>query len=1196
MTGPEIDARGTTPVLSVVVPIYDVEDYLLACLESIAAQTLQPLEVVLVDDGSTDRSGTIADEFATGREGWSVLHVTNGGLGRARNIGLDHSTAPYVAFIDSDDLVTPDAYEVMVHALRENGTEFVSGGVLRYDGSRTYSSGLHSRAIPVSRARTHVRRQVSLIHDTTAWNKVFRREFLVDNSLRFPEGVLYEDIPLTLPAHFLAEAVSMVENPVYLWRERQTAELSITQRRAELRNLEDRMAAVLSVDTFLRERQDAAGKALHDRKVLTADIPLYLDVVHEADDVFAERLVELVADYLDTVDPNLMADLAPRRRLAYELIRQRLPARLREAQELMAQPGATRQVVRRGLRLYAELPFRNDPDVDVPDDVYDVTRRQRLVTGVRDVYWDAGDLLVDGHAFIDRVPEPGGIASVRRFQLRPLDAAADERSRVSARRVRRPDVTGKATGAAINYNGSGFLARIGAEQLVPAADVDSVEYELIAQVATPAARRGWTVGGPEQSRAIHAPRAFVAPGVLCVPTFRARKLLLMVQRVPLVLCGLDVDGDGVTLALRESTPRPGWTWWVHARREDSIHGISVPVTLDGDEATARLSLDAVGVSTRSVTERRWPLWLVGAAAAVDERAVNELVTRLQDPHRPASTSTTGGYAAPLHLDEGFGWHRATARGRTILLDQPIGADGAMLVDTPSAPVVTDVRGGPSGLCLSGELGASVTDRIVLMAGSDQHDLPLVLDGERWTATIPSDGVPGSLALRWLRRGRWRLRLPRSGPSDPEIAVRADGAVEQRLGETWGEKVKVQLRSDRHHGLSLAVNTGGDWSNRGKYNQERARRTTYRIARRRPLKDTIFFEAWKGRQYSDSPRAIFEELRRQGDERDMVWAVEHHGVEVPDGVRTVVTHGHDYFRELGRSRWVVSNDSLPTHFVKRSGMRYGQTWHGTPLKRIGFDIENLQMANKNYLEQFAREVAKWDVLVSPNPFSTEILSRAFRYDGSILEIGYPRNDIFFRAEEREARAAAVRRRLRLADDRPVVLYAPTWRDDNYDRAGRYRFSMKLDLERLHRDLGDDIVLLIRGHQLVADSVDTSRFAGFARNVSHYPDISELYLVADVLITDYSSVMFDFVNTGRPMLFYTYDLESYRDELRGFYFDFEAEAPGPLLTHTREVIDALRDLPAVQARHAQRYERFRQRFAGMEDGRAAARFVDAFLRHR
>ena len=154
-------------------------------------------------------------------------------------------------------------------------------------------------------------------------------------------------------------------------------------------------------------------------------------------------------------------------------------------------------------------------------------------------------------------------------------------------------------------------------------------------------------------------------------------------------------------------------------------------------------------------------------------------------------------------------------------------------------------------------------------------------------------------------------------------------------------------------------------------------------------------------------------------------------------------------------------------------------------------------------------------------------------------------------------------------------------------------MKLDLEALYRAHGHDSVLLIRGHQLVASEIDAAMFGGFVRNVSSYPDIRDLYLVSDVLITDYSSVMFDFVNTGRPILFFTWDLADYRDNLRGFYFDFEQDAPGPLLTESSAVIDALGRLDDVTTEYAARYEAFRERFTGLEDGRAAARFIQRVL---
>ncbi len=1187
------DPTPTVPTLSVVVPVYNVEDYLLACLESLADQTFDDLDVVIVDDGSTDASGAIAEDFSAGRDGWTVLHVENGGLGRARNIGLDHSDGRFVAFVDSDDLVPRDAYELMVHAVDESGSDIVSGGVLRFDGAKARPSGLHRRALNETRMRTHIRRMPSLLYDTTAWNKIYRREFLLENGLRFPEGVYYEDIPLTVPAHYLASSVDVIEQPVYLWRERQTAEQSITQRRAEVKNLVDRMAAVSSVNDFLVRTGETEGKRRHDLKVLRLDMPLFLDVLHEGDREFRDTLVTLFAEYLATVDPALLVQLSPQRRLAYHLVSRGLGDELLEAHEQMLR-NRQPQITRRGVHTYAELPFRGDPRLAIPDSVYDVSRSRRLHTGIRDVRWEGDTLVVDGHGYISGVADVGPGSTVHRLQLRRLDG--EERQRVRARRVRRPDVTGRST-SAVDYDGCGFLARIPASELTLPEPYDSVEYELIAQVASPAARRGSRVGGPEYSVALHPPRAAVAPGVLAVPGYRAGLLRVAVQRVDLVVRDLRLtdDGGSVRLLLDPVPGVDGPEGWLHLRRIDASSGVSVALERDADGGLcAVVPFASLEVSSRSVAARWWRLWFVpgrdgDTPGDVDSLVSERSVLEGEHPHRSRVGDRR---VTTVHLAPHAGPGRVLRADRQLHLRQH-GLAGGALVDGPCLPEVTDFSFEPAGLRLEGHRGGAEFDRLVLTSSAEQLEVPVEREGETWSALIPSGGAPGTACLRWLRPGRHRVVVASEGETTPTRALQVTPGVEARMAETATHGVTLLLRTDVEHRLQIVVDGGGDWKDRGAYRQRINRRIHYRVARRMPLEDTILFEAWKGRQYSDNPRAIHEELERRGDTRERVWAVENHGVEVPDSVRTVLVGSRDYYRALGRSRWVVSNDSMPKHYVKRDGTRYGQTWHGTPLKRIGFDIENLQMSNKDYLVQFAQEVRKWDALVSPNAYSTEIFRRAFRFDGPVLETGYPRNDVFHRPVEREVRTAAVRTRLGIDPGRRVILYAPTWRDNHYDRSGRYQFAMKLDLERMYRRFKDDSVLLIRGHQLVAGSVDTSMFGRFALNVSHYPDISDLYLAADVLVTDYSSVMYDFVNTGRPMLFYTHDLEAYRDDLRGFYVDFEAEAPGPLLSHTSEVADALDDLVAVDAAHRGRYAAFREKYASLEDGWAAARFVDRFL---
>jgi CDP-glycerol glycerophosphotransferase len=221
-----------------------------------------------------------------------------------------------------------------------------------------------------------------------------------------------------------------------------------------------------------------------------------------------------------------------------------------------------------------------------------------------------------------------------------------------------------------------------------------------------------------------------------------------------------------------------------------------------------------------------------------------------------------------------------------------------------------------------------------------------------------------------------------------------------------------------------------------------------------------------------------------------------------------------------------------------------------------------------------------------------MRQAFRYGGEICESGYPRNDVLCSGDS-EKIAEQARARLGIPPGKRVVLYAPTWRDDQYYASGRYRFDFRLDLEQAWRELGDDTVILLRGHHHMADDVPPGTRPGFVLNVTGYPSMAELCLVSDVLITDYSSVMFDFAPTGKPMLFFTYDLEAYRDRLRGFYFDFEAEAPGPLLATSAEVVAAIGDLDALTSKYAGAYRAFATRFCPLDDGKAAARACDAIF---
>lgn len=271
-----------------------------------------------------------------------------------------------------------------------------------------------------------------------------------------------------------------------------------------------------------------------------------------------------------------------------------------------------------------------------------------------------------------------------------------------------------------------------------------------------------------------------------------------------------------------------------------------------------------------------------------------------------------------------------------------------------------------------------------------------------------------------------------------------------------------------------------------------------------------------------------------------------------------------------------------------GAEYLQTWHGTPLKHIHFDVFQAPPGRLDYL---TRDVRRWDHLISPNQASTGPLRQAFGFTGEVAETGYPRNDVLVSPHAGEVRAN-VRAQFGIPDDKKIVLYTPTWRDDLLDEDGKQDFRLHLDLDQFSEQLGDDHVLLMRLHYMVSGRLGDIDHPGVF-DVSFHPNVSDLYLAADVMITDYSSTMFDFAVTGKPLLFFTYDLAHYRDTLRGFYFDFHLSAPGPLLHTNAEVFDALKNLDRVQAEHREVYARFQRTFAHLEDGGAAARVADRYF---
>ncbi|QXJ23757.1 bifunctional glycosyltransferase family 2 protein/CDP-glycerol:glycerophosphate glycerophosphotransferase [Actinomadura graeca] len=1348
-----------SPKLSVVVPFHNTEDYFQECLESLAGQTFRDLEVVMVDDGSTDNGAVIAKD-ACGRDPrFRLITRDNEGPGPARNAGVREATGTYLAFADADDVVERDAYARLVGSLERTGSDFACGNVERLDGDRSWQSVLHAGLFTEYRARTHVSSHPLLIRDRTSWNKVYRRAFWEKAELSFPSG-FYEDPPVMARAHALADSVDVLKETVYYWRKRPG---SITEDRYGWDNISQRMRSVAALRAGLADFAPHLLAAFDEHALIDVDLRVLLDALPRTDEAHREALVETGAVLAEKVGPRVLKRFPSLMRLQLHLLCRRMTPELLEVLRFVRLGMAAQAPrARRGLRprWYAEYPFFEDEERAVPSHVYDVTDELTPVAAIDRAAWVDGRLRIEGHAYIKHLDSSTEDGSRIRVWL----LASNRRGllRVPVQRVRRPDVTARSRQPVVSYDWSGFVAEIDPSSLKIFGRWRDVDWIPCVEIINRGLWRRRTFGNPSLTNRQWPQEHECAPGVLVQAVAGKRRFVLQVRRTAAEVVGCHLeDGelwlDGWSRASLGDEPRITAT--TRTGRATVLGPIGDPAApVHARPATplaARLTEAAPAASTSTSASAS------ASAAAADDLAANPpdrtsdtsldstLSTRPPDPSddeahnaprngdpfgeaagnqptgdQPASppASIAGDAQAGTAEDATLRARGGTADAKATADDHGTGApgrrpggtsgavpaagpgeagDASVLFDELSIgvfrsgrvfgglPILPGARSGrrlggatwkagrgragdpedgfrarlpvsglarhpgdwevtlpggirphldegaagasfrfPGGeleiartrrntlrivvrgrvlvvdqvtwsadgtLCLTGSCTDPVSRPAVLVLrrrrSSEEHTVALHWDRDLFTASFSPARMPVLGLSRPLVAGRWDVLATVGGQEQP-VAVRRHSLRDLPEPHEAGlHRVSVLARKTDQ--LTLRIETSLDDDERGAYAQARLRSGHYRRHLNLPVRDLAVFDAYKGRQYSCNPRGIYDELRRRETDIECVWVTENGQFGKPTGARTVLSGTREHYEALARARYVFGNWSQQRWFAKRDDQTYVQCWHGTPLKKLGYDVKKMPYKRTEGLNWMEHDVPQWDLLLSQNAFSVPLFRRAFAYEGEILESGYPRNDILS-SPHREQIAHAVRRRLGIPHDKRIVLYAPTWRDDFHFSVGKRAFSLELDVDRFRAVLGRDHMLLLRTHYLVTDRPKW-RPGDCVLDVSVYPDISELFLISDVLVTDYSSAMFDFAVTGRPMLFYTYDLERYRDHVRGFYFDFEAEAPGPLLGTSREVIDALSEPAALDTGYRAARAVFASRYCPHDDGRAASRVLDRVLQN-
>ena len=1181
------------PLVSIVVPIHQVESYLAECLDSLISQTYDNLQIVLVDDGSPDGCLDIMTGYARRDPRIEIVRQSNNGVAAARNKGIAEARGTYLMFADPDDVMDPGAVATHVESLERTHSDFSVAPYRRFSQAGRWPAGWWINQAHANRHESILVTDYPDIQvNAVVWSKCFRRRFWQQHQISFPEGVLYEDQSVSSRTYAVGR-FDVLTKPVYNWRVREN-QSSITQQIASPASLRERLGGAHdALDALsaphLREAFDTRLV-----QILQHDLHGCVRSAQYADEKYWGVLRRGLRDLTTGVDDALWARISVQQRIGIRLVLEDLRA------ETIWFTGLGRSNPKRNPsfaadgRLYLDTPARHILGVEPnhPDLAF-AEHQLSLITSIRQLRWtEEGRLRIRAWAYLDNVSfgDPETPVDIHVWAEARKGSTTVAQVPLTVTSTPSPEVTAATGHRYADYERSVFEAEVDPRTLIHAPGTQTLTWRIMVEVHAAGIRRTGPLREPYRGGSAERPAARFIEAHEVAPRYgAARDLRLSVKPVRCVVESTVVT-DGVLSA--------------RVRGVAGFEPDQIEIAFPGDRGRVRHPLrqlaDNCAVGTIPLPQRPSSSpdesWLHQARVRVIGRGGHRTPAAILDPvalDTSHGDSADADRATPIRQLRGrqhggqtsFGNLSIVDERRTVRLQQvEVSPDHRLVI----SGVLTDLNAAELSIGLTSPATSAWAQAD--STGNAGFVATIALEHDQWglgRKPLPT----GDYAL--VARARTTASPADSDEPSPTTAVTM--LIERSLADqlsvvtdTTAAQVRLRQLSSRKLQIRLSPPLT-DAERGGRRQQQLQNELQQRLTHPKREPKSVLFRSNFGEIAGCNQLAVHRELLCRGADFRLYWAVKDHSVHVPDGGIPVIHESAEWYRLLHEAEFYLDNMHQPIYHRKPAHQVQVQTFHGYPFKQMGRKNWVRQQREAAHVESYLERAADWDFMVSPARYATQPLCEAFGFSNEVLEIGYPRNDALLHPCAPQV-SSDVRKRLGIDPDQTAVLYAPTFREELAKNDFMAAMVDFLDVERLTAALGPSHVLLVRGHAFNARRSERLSAGQQVIDVTDYPDVTELILASDAAILDYSSLRFDYGLTGKPVIFLVPDLECYVSSSRGAIMPYEPTAPGPLLRSTDEVISALHKLDHIDRDWAAARAIFREQFLDLEDGHATERLVD------